>query len=442
MYAQAYDPLADLRTPDAPEFDVFLAGTVFLDIVFTGLPHMPAAGTEVWAEGMGSCPGGIANLAIATSRLGLRTSLAAAFGDDDYGDFCWRTLAEQEHVDLSRSRRFEHWHSPVTVSMAVDRDRCMVTHGHPPPMPTSEMIGTPPRSRAVIVALSLEEPLGAPGPDGSCGWAELARRQGALIFADVGWDPSGTWSPTLLDQLAYCHAFMPNAVEAMAYTGTDSPRDALYALADRVPLAVVTDGPNGAMAIDSSTGEEAYVPAPRVTALDPTGAGDVFGAGIVLGTLCGWPLTDRLAFAELCAALAVQEFGGSLAAPGWGDIADWWHEVRAAAGRGRAYNDLLARRYAFLDRLVPTVPVGAVRRAAATIARNADVGKASPPEPPGAKPAGTAEAAHPGATPAAGAPATDGTAATHDTCDASPQPQAPTGAPSGSPGPRPTPPSA
>ena len=381
MYAQAYDPLADLRTPEAPQFDVFLAGTVFLDIIFTGLRSMPAAGTEVWAEGMGSCPGGIANLAIATSRLGLRTSLAAAFGDDDYGDFCWRTLAEQEHVDLSRSRRFEDWHSPVTVSMAVDRDRSMVTHGHPAPMPASEMIGVPPRSRAVIVALSLEEPLGSPGDPDACSWAELARRQGALIFADVGWDPSGTWSPALLDQLAYCHAFMPNAVEAMAYTGTDTPRDALYALADRVPLAVVTDGANGAMAIDSSTGEEAYVPAPRVTALDPTGAGDVFGAGFVLGTLCGWPLADRLAFAELCAALAVQEFGGSLAAPGWGDIADWWHDVRAAAGRGRAYDDLLARRYAFLDRLVPTVPVGAVRRAAATIARYADVGKASQPAP-------------------------------------------------------------
>lgn len=376
MYAQAYDPLADQRTADAPQFDVFLAGTVFLDIIFTGLRAMPAAGTEVWAEGMGSCPGGIANLAIATSRLGLRTSLAAAFGDDDYGDFCWRTLEEQEHVDLSRSRRFEQWHSPVTVSMAVDRDRSMVTHGHPAPMPASDMIGKPPRSRAVIVSLSAEEPLGPGGAAEACGWAELARRQGSMIFADVGWDPSGAWSPALLDQLAYCHAFMPNAVEAMAYTGTDSPRDALYLLADRVPLAVVTDGANGAMAIDSSTGEEAYVPAPRVTALDPTGAGDVFGAGIVLGTLCGWPLADRLAFAELCAALAVQEFGGSLAAPGWGDIADWWHDTRAAAGRGRAYDDLLARRYAFLERLVPTAPVGAVRRAAATIARYADVTKA------------------------------------------------------------------
>jgi sugar/nucleoside kinase (ribokinase family) len=373
--AQVYDPLADQRTPEGPQFDVFLAGTVFLDIVFTGLPAMPAAGTEIWADGMGSCPGGIANLAIATSRLGLRTSLAAAFGDDDYGDFCWRTLAEQESVDLDRSRRFEHWHSPVTISMAVDRDRSMVTHGHRAPVAASEMIGVPPRSRAVIATLSAEEPLGGTGD--KCGWSELARRNGALIFADVGWDPSGAWSSELLDQLAVCHAFMPNAVEAMAYTGADTPRDALYSIADRVPLAVVTDGANGAMAIDSLSGEEAFVPAPRVRALDPTGAGDVFGAGLVLGTLCGWPLTDRLAFAQVCAALAVQEFGGSLAAPGWGDIADWWHEVRAAAGHMGAYGDSLARRYAFLDRLVPTVPVGAVRRAAATIARYADVGMAA-----------------------------------------------------------------
>ena len=67
------------------------------------------------------------------------------------------------------------------------------------------------------------------------------------------------------------------------------------------------------------------MPALRVPALDPTGAGDVFGASMVVGTLSGWPLADRLAFAALCSALAVQQFGGSLAAPGWGDIADWWH---------------------------------------------------------------------------------------------------------------------
>lgn len=364
-----YDPLASRRTSDGPEFDVLLWGTVFLDIVFTGLESMPSAGTEVWAEGMGSCPGGIANLAIASSRLGLRTSLAAAFGDDDYADFCWRSLSEQEHVDLSRSRRFAGWHSPVTISMAVDRDRSMVTHAHAAPMTASQMIGDPPRARAVIVDLANGDPLGVPDAPT---WADLAKQQGSLIFADVGWDPTGSWTPRILDQLDACHAFLPNVKEAMAYTRTETAHDALYSLADRVPLAVVTNGAEGALAVDNTTGEESHVPALRVPALDPTGAGDVFGAGLVVGTLSGWSLDDRLAFATLCSALAVQQFGGSLAAPGWGDIADWWHEVRDQGG-STSYRTSLRRRYAFLEDIVPSVPVGAVRRAAATIARHADV---------------------------------------------------------------------
>ncbi len=364
-----FDPLAAQRgrAPDEPELDVFMCGTVFLDIIFTGLGSMPTAGAEVWADGMGSCPGGIANLAVAARRLGLRTSLAAAFGDDDYGDFCWRTLEEQEHVDLSRSRRFEGWHSPVTISMAVDRDRAMVTHGHPAPIDDDELIGDPPRSRAVIADLAGDRPLA-----GSGSWVERSGAQGALVFADVGWDPTQQWSPTVLDDLALCHGFMPNAIEAMAYTRTATPHEALYALADRVPLAIVTNSTEGAMAIDGSTGEEAQVPALRVPAMDPTGAGDVFGASIVLGTLAGWPLADRLSFASLCASLSVQQFGGSLAAPGWGDIADWWHHQKAVDDDS-AYHRSMLRRFAFLDDHIPSVPVGVGRRAAATIARYADV---------------------------------------------------------------------
>ena len=50
---------------------------------------------------MGSGPGGVANLAVACSRLGLKTSLAAAFGEDLYGDYCRQTLSIQEGVDLA-----------------------------------------------------------------------------------------------------------------------------------------------------------------------------------------------------------------------------------------------------------------------------------------------------------------------------------------------------
>jgi sugar/nucleoside kinase (ribokinase family) len=365
-----FDPLAGVRDGGDPQFDVFVQGMVFLDIVFTGLPELPRPGTEVWAEGMGSCPGGIANLAVAGSRLGLRTALGAAFGDDDYGDFCWRVLQDQERVDLSMSRRYPRWHTPVTVSVSLAGDRTMITHGHAAPEDATTMLGATPSARSVLLDLDGDRPLGVGHPERA--WAERAHEAGALLFADVGWDPTGAWSPTVLDQLALCHGFLPNAVEAMAYTRTDSPHDALYLLADRVPLAVVTTGRDGALAIDSTTGEEASVPALRVEAIDATGAGDVFDAGVLVGTLAGWPLLQRLNFAALCSSLAVQEFGGSLAAPGWGDIADWWHRVRARPTANAAARSV-QRRFAFLDDLVAEVPPGAVRRAAATIAKLSDV---------------------------------------------------------------------
>jgi sugar/nucleoside kinase (ribokinase family) len=343
-------------------FDVFVQGTVFLDIVMTGLHAHPAPGTEVFTDGMGSCPGGIANLAIAASRLGLSTSLSAAFGDDLYGDFCWRSLSQEEGVDLSHSRRMTGWPTPVTVSMAIDGDRSMVTHMHPTPVAEDDLVGTPPRARAAIAYLSAAR----------AAWRDRTREQGALIVADVGWDGSEQWSSEVLDQLSECDVFLPNEVEAMAYTRTGSAEAALRRLADLVPVVAVTCGASGSFAIDSHTGEEASVPAVPVTARDATGAGDVFDTAFTLGMLNGWPLADRLALANLCAALSMQHVGGSLAAPGWGDITDWWSGIRARAGGEDPNATDLMNRYAFLDAVVPHVASRAVRRASATLARNSD----------------------------------------------------------------------
>jgi sugar/nucleoside kinase (ribokinase family) len=343
------------------DFDVLVAGMVFLDIVFTDLPRPPSPGTEVWTGGMGSSPGGIANLAVATARLGLRTSLVARFGDDGYAEWCRRVLADQEGVDLSLSRTFDHWHTPVTVSMAYDGDRAMVTHGHPMPMSAAELARKLPSTRAVVVELD-EEP-----------WWLPAQRAGSLVFADVGWDPGGKWDRQMLDRLDGCHCFMPNEVEAQAYTRTATPEAALSALAELVPMVVVTCGSHGARAIDGTTGERAEVPSLPVTAIDPTGAGDVFGAALVVGTLEGWPLEHRLRFSALCASLAVQQFGGALAAPGWGDISDWWSTLNDRFTAGDVRAACLHEAYAFLPDVLPAEPAKALRRAEATIARLSDL---------------------------------------------------------------------
>jgi sugar/nucleoside kinase (ribokinase family) len=334
------DPLAGLRAPGDPDIDVYLTGTVFLDIVFTGLDSAPVRGTESWARGMGSSPGGVANMATALARLGLRTSLAAAVGDDHYGEYCWDALEQGEHSDLAPSRTVPGWHSPVTVSMAYEGERTMVSHGHEPP-PEEPAPDCPPRARAAVAALV---------PGRRAPWIGQAAKNGTRIFADVGWDDTGLWDLAGLADLEHCEAFLPNAEEAMRYTGTTCPRAAAHRLAGHVPLAVVTLGAEGAYAVDGRTGESAEVPAIAVEALDPTGAGDVFVAGFVTGTLAGWPLADRLAFAGLTAALSVQEFGGSLSAPGWAEITAWWRTVQELEGQDPA---ALAR-YAFLDVLPPT----------------------------------------------------------------------------------------
>jgi sugar/nucleoside kinase (ribokinase family) len=335
MTSQQAVPLSAVSPPAAPAVDVFLSGLLFMDIVFTGLGHPPTPGTEVWTNGMASGPGGIANFAVALSRFGLRTSVAAAFGADMHGDHCWHVLADVEGVDLSRSARFPCWPTPVTVSLAYNGDRALVTHGQTPPNSADKLIGEPPASRASVVHI---------GPEPTR-WLGAARASGSLIFADVGWDPSQQWTSALLDQVALCHAFMPNEHEAMSYTRTDNPGAALSKLGDLVPLAVITRGGGGAIAVDGTTGETATVIGLDVEAVDTTGAGDVFGASLVAATLAGWPLVERLRFANLAAGLSVQRIGGALAAPGWNGVANWWRAARKDHG--------LRRDYAFLDGVIP-----------------------------------------------------------------------------------------
>lgn len=355
-----------------PRLDVLLHGPLFFDLVFTGLSTPPVPGTEIHTAGMGSLPGGIANLAVATARLGLRTGLAAGFGNDVYGEWC-RSVLLDEGVDLAWSRTVEQ-HTSVTVSLAIDDDRAMVTHGHDLPISADELIGPPPPTRAVVTDLT--------GERATQRWWRDAADAGAWVFADVGWDDTGAWSPSVLEPLEHCHAFTPNEAEAMAYTRTTAPEAALDVLSPRVPLAVVTLGPGGAIARDRETGEDARAVGIDVPVLDATGAGDNFISALVYGRLAGWPLQQVMDFAVLCSALSVTQFGGSLSAPGWGDIASWYDHVTGALAAGAEPrcpctlhvepHDELAERYAFLADVIPSGGLRLMRRAEGTFAIHGD----------------------------------------------------------------------
>ena len=124
----------------------------------------------------------------------------------------------------------------------------------------------------------------------------------------------------------------------MAYTRTDSALAALGALAELVPVAVVTRGRRRRGRGRPDTGEYADVPRSPVDVLDATGAGDVFGASSwrprSAAGRCGAAPVRVLA-----AGLSVGRHGGALAAPGWYGVDRWWRALHRP-GTGGAYGFL------------------------------------------------------------------------------------------------------
>ncbi len=338
-------PAGDREDASLAGFDVRLTGTVYVDIVFANLSGPPSPGTEVKTTSLGTSPGGVANVAVALSRLGLSVRLDAAFATDTYGEYVWRTL-RSEGVDLSGSVQFADWATPITVSLVYASDRSMITYERPQPAPVETFLDPgATRSRAVFVTLGADAPA----------WLPRLHVAGTRIFADVGWDATGHWDDSDLDGLAHVDAFMPNCVEAMAYTRTDSPEAAAGRLVGRVPLVVVKCGSDGSICWRAGDPAPVREPAIDVQAVDPTGAGDVFDAAFIFGTLADWGVKEALRFGNLCAGLSVQHHGGSLSAPSWDEVAAW---IRSRPDE--------AARYGFLDPYIGRVSECAAPQRAGT----------------------------------------------------------------------------
>lgn len=314
-----------------PAVDVFFAGMIFFDLVFGGIDRLPEPGTESWVRDRAVSAGGTANRAVAAARLGLHTGIAVAAGTDVFGDHLRSLLEDVDNLDLRWFRQFPTVSTAITVSLTHATDRRFITHGSRGPVPMEQLAPTLPRARAAHLAVAPEVPA----------WADELRAAGTRLFGGVGWDDEEKWSPAILSSLAHFDALILNATEAMAYTRTESPEAALRQLAARVPLVAVTCGDAGSIALDEQTGDYAAVPQIPVEAVDPTGAGDVFTAAFIFGTLQGRPLRDRLLFANLCAGLSVRRLGGASSAPGWPDIEAWLagHDRSefAKAGRDRRF---------------------------------------------------------------------------------------------------------
>ncbi|KQO63796.1 carbohydrate kinase family protein [Curtobacterium sp. Leaf261] len=322
---------------DARGADLLFAGTVFCDVVFSGVA-VPEVGAEVFADGFGITPGGVANRAVAGARAGASTMLLARLGDDPLGTHIHAELDAEPDLDTSLLEHVPGHQSPVTVSLTGahaetgTHDRSFITY--------QERLGdlTLPDGIGPIGATHVGIAHDLPA------WVARLRSAGTRVVGGVGWDHTGAWSTEVLDRLSEVDVFVPNDVEAMRYTRTGDAVAAAKALAERVPLAVVTRGPDGAVAVDSANGTLVEVPTVRVPVLDPTGAGDVFVATFMAADGHGWDLATQLRFAGLCASMSVTGLGGAASAPRPADLVRFVERTRPDGD------------WSFLDDLLLTTP--------------------------------------------------------------------------------------
>jgi len=330
------ESLAGERSPGPAPSRAHVIGPVCLDLVFSGLSGPPRPGTEVRAAYLGISPGGVANVAIALARLGLDVALSAVFADDAFGHYLWSSLLD-EGVDLTYSVQLAGWNTPVTGSLAFAREREMVTYEEVPPVTAESLLPEGYQADAFVVSLAHADP----------SWLAGLHRLAPLVFADMAWDDERLASSRLGESLAAVDVFMPNAAEALACTRCETIEQAAAQLASGGPLVVVKDGAGGSLAVAPGASQPLRVPAVVVDALDTTGAGDVFDAGFVYGSLAGWPVAQRLRFANLCASESVKLIGGSLAAPCWHDLAAFWSKID---------DDELRHDFSFLNDVIHNAP--------------------------------------------------------------------------------------
>jgi fructokinase len=97
----------------------------------------------------------------------------------------------------------------------------------------------------------------------------------------------------------------------------------------RAPLVVVTRGPRGGTVMEQGKNRFDF-PAFRVKAIDSTGAGDAFTAGLLYGMLRGLPLKETIRVAAACGALVTLRRGAIPAMPGLAAVQRLFHHEAIA----------------------------------------------------------------------------------------------------------------
>jgi sugar/nucleoside kinase (ribokinase family) len=285
-------------------------GILVADVFVPPLERLPAAGELLATDDFLLQPGGCAaNTAIALGKLGVRAAVCGRVGDDLLGDFVERDLRSRE-IDTSSVRRTEGYGTSKTVIIpVVGEDRRFIhTFGANAAL-TARDIEPSALEAAEVVYVGGYLILPSLREDELAERLREARARGTRVVLDVA-VPVGQKLPVDATRrlLPLADYFVPNVDEAYALTGESDPhRQAECFLEHGANRVVIKLGDRGAYV---RSAEEAFaVLAPPMEVVEPSGAGDAFAAGLIVGILEGWELERSVRFASVIGGSACTALG-------------------------------------------------------------------------------------------------------------------------------------
>ena len=283
---------------------IAVLGSTNMDLV-AYVARAPQRGETVTGREFRTVPGGKgANQAVAAALAGADVRLIGAVGTDPFGVQLRSTL---EHFGVNTDHLRTVDGPSGTAHIVVDDEGANAIVVVPAANGTLTALG--PGDEGLIAGadallLQLEIPLEA-----VVAGAETARRHGVRTIL--------TPSPARLlpARLLSCvDLLVPNQHEAAALTGRADPAAAAAVLLEQVEEVVVTLGAAGCLHAARGSAP-VTVPAPEVTAVDSTGAGDTFAGNLAVALAEGRETAEALAWASSAAALSVQRHGATSSMP-------------------------------------------------------------------------------------------------------------------------------
>ncbi len=295
------------------DYDIICIGMALVDSIIRGFDPKPVSASGFRAESCSLNVGGEAvNEAVALAKLGAKTGIICAIGEDAAGGMIEQALL-RAGVDTKMAVRPADYGTPVTTMFVnADGTRKSVTNrSHTYNFRPDKHCGGIAGAGGVILGSLFRAPFD--DPEILLSVVKKASAEGLIIFADTKLPNFRILSlKDIRESLSHIDYITPNEDEAAYFTGEKEPvKMAEVFLEHGVKNVIIKLGGKGCYFKNNDM--EITLPAYDIDAKDATGAGDNFLAGFASEILAGQKIEKALTFANACGAICTTEVGAGTA---------------------------------------------------------------------------------------------------------------------------------